>query len=166
MNNKTVIIIGSSRKNGNTSRIAEHLAKEQGWDVVNLSDYKMSYYDYESKNLGDDFLPLIKRIIENYDTLMFATPVYWYNMSGIMKVFFDRLSDLIRIEKDLGRQLRGKNMGVISNCHSDDLEDTYYLPFIKSANYLGINYIGHQHFNADSPSINTFELTQTIHESL
>ena len=36
--------------------------------------------------------PLIP-IIEKYDTLIFATPVYWYSMSGIMKVFFDRKND-------------------------------------------------------------------------
>ncbi len=167
MNNEqqTVIIIGSSRKKGNTSRIAEHLAEQQGWDVVNLSDYEISHYDYESKNLDDDFLPLIRRIIDNYDNLMFATPVYWYNMSGVMKVFFDRFSDLLRIKKDLGRQLRGKNMGVISNSHNETIEDTYYIPFQKTADYLGINYLGHQHFSANSTTINELRLKQTIHEN-
>ena len=91
MNNKTVIIIGSSRKAGNTAKIAMHIAQEHNWEVINLIDYKISYYDYESKNLGDDFLPLIRRIIQNYDTLIFATPVYWYNVSGILKVFFGPL---------------------------------------------------------------------------
>ncbi|WP_278019869.1 flavodoxin family protein [Flavobacterium ginsengisoli] len=100
MQNKKVIILGSSRKNGNTAKIVDKLSKEHNIDVVNLSDYKISHYDYESKNLGDDFLPLIRGIIEKYDTLIFATPIYWYNMSGIMKVFFDRISDLIRIEKE------------------------------------------------------------------
>jgi multimeric flavodoxin WrbA len=49
-----------------------------------------------------------------------VTPVYWYTMSGIMKVFFDRFSDLLRIEKDLGRKLRGKSMAVIS-CGADEI---------------------------------------------
>ncbi|KAF2515859.1 flavodoxin family protein [Flavobacterium zhairuonense] len=149
MENKTVIILGSSRKNGNTTKIVDEISKEHHIDVVNLSDYNISYYDYESKNIDDDFLPLIRRILEEYDTLIFATPVYWYNMSGIMKVFFDRISDLIRIEKETGRKLRGKKIGVITNSHDNEIEDSFYIPFQKSADYLGMKYLGHAHFNAN-----------------
>ena len=157
MKNKKVIILGSSRSKGNTSKIASAISKKNDIDVIDLNNYAISYYDYESKNRDDDFIPLIKNIIEKYDTLIFVTPVYWYNMSGIMKVFFDRFSDLIRIEKETGKKLRGKNMYVISNSHDKDLECNFYLPFQKSAAYLGMNYIGNQHFNAD-----TFEETNTI----
>lgn len=146
---KTVIIVGSSRKKGNTSRIADQVAKSCHADVINLSDYDFSYYDYDNKNLSDDFLPLIKKIIENYSTLVFASPVYWYSMSGIMKVFFDRFSNLLRDEKELGRKLRGKKMAMISNSHDDVLDYDYYLPFRKSAEYLGMEYLGDHHFNAD-----------------
>ncbi|WP_264552720.1 flavodoxin family protein [Flavobacterium sp. N2038] len=149
MENKKVIILGSSRKNGNTTKIVDEISKDNGIDVIDLSDYNISYYDYESKNIEDDFLPLIKGILEKYDTLIFATPVYWYNMSGIMKVFFDRFSDLIRIEKETGRKLRGKKIGVISNSHEDAIEDGFYFPFKKSADYLGMKYLGHAHFNAN-----------------
>jgi multimeric flavodoxin WrbA len=71
MERKSVIILGSSRKNGNTTKIVDEISKEHGIDVINLSDYNISYYDYESKNIEDDFLPLIKGIIEKYDTLIF-----------------------------------------------------------------------------------------------
>ncbi|MFK7049571.1 MULTISPECIES: flavodoxin family protein [Flavobacterium] len=157
----SVIIVGSSRKNGNTARIAETIAKQYKMDVIDLSDYQFSYYDYENKNKTDDFLPLMKQIIKKYDTLLFATPIYWYNMSGIMKVFFDRFSDLIRIEKDLGRQLRQKKMAVISNSHDleKDLDYNFYIPFQKSAAYLGIQYLGNKHINADDPKeLNDIEL--------
>ena len=149
MGNKTVIILGSSRKNGNTTKIVDEISKEHGIEVINLSDFNISYYDYESKNREDDFFPLIKGIIENYDTLIFATPIYWYNMSGIMKVFFDRFSDLIRIEKETGRKLRGKKIAVISNSHDNEIEESFYIPFKKSADYLGMEYLGHAHFNAN-----------------
>ena len=149
MESKKVIIVGSSRNKGNTTRIIENVAKQFNIDVVNLSQYKISYYDYESKNRDDDFLPLIKNILEKYDTLIFATPVYWYSMSGIMKVFFDRFSDLIRIEKETGRGLKGKKMAVISNSHNSEIENEFYIPFRKSAAYLGMDYLGDQHFNAD-----------------
>lgn len=149
MEGKTVIILGSSRKNGNTTKIVDEISKEHGIEVINLSDFNISYYDYESKNREDDFFPLIKGIIENYDTLIFATPIYWYNMSGIMKVFFDRFSDLIRIEKETGRKLRGKKIGVISNSHDNEIEESFYIPFKKTADYLGMEYLGHAHFNAN-----------------
>ena len=149
MENKKVIIVGSSRSNGNTAKIANEIAIQFNIDVINLNDYQFSYYDYESKNRDDDFLSLIKSIIENYDTLIFATPIYWYSMSGILKVFFDRFSDLIRIEKETGRKFRGKNFAVISNSHDDEIDSDFYIPFRKSADYLGVNYIGDNHFNAD-----------------
>ncbi|WP_374174581.1 flavodoxin family protein [Flavobacterium tructae] len=162
MEDKKVIILGSSRKNGNTTRIADEISKETGIDIINLSDYNISYYDYESKNREDDFFPLIKDIIEKYDTLIFATPIYWYNMSGIMKVFFDRFSDLIRIEKETGRKLRGKKIGVISNSHDNEIEESFYIPFKKSADYLGMEYLGHAHFNANILNETTkIELTFT-----
>ena len=149
MEGKKVIILGSSRKNGNTTKIVDEISKESQIDVINLSDYNISYYDYESKNREDDFLPLIKGIIEKYDTLIFATPIYWYNMSGIMKVFFDRFSDLIRIEKETGRKLRGKKIAVISNSHDNEIEESFYIPFKKTADYLGMDDLGHAHFNAN-----------------
>lgn len=149
MGNRKVIIVGSSRSKGNTTKIADEIAARFQIDVINLSDYDISYYDYESRNREDDFLPLICRIIANYDTLIFATPVYWYSMSGIMKVFFDRFSDLLRIEKETGRQLRGKEFAVISNSHDHQIESDFYIPFRKTADYLGMIYLGDKHFNAD-----------------
>lgn len=70
--------------------------------------------DYEHQNSNDDYLKLMKEIIKKYDTLIFTLPIYWYSMSGIMKVFFDRIADLLTFEKELGRQLRGKKMAGIS----------------------------------------------------
>ena len=150
MENRKIIITGSSRSNGNTSKIVAKIAAQFQADIVDLNDFDISYYDYESRNIGDDFLPLIKSIIEKYDTFIFATPVYWYSMSGIMKVFFDRFSDLIRIEKDLGRQLRGKKMFVISNSDEATLDYDFYLPFRFSAEYLGMHYIGNEHYSVNS----------------
>jgi len=149
MENRKVIIVGSSRNKGNTTKIVDGIANKFSIDVINLSDYQISHYDYESKNRDDDFLPLIKKIIEEYDTFIFATPVYWYSMSGIMKVFFDRFSDLLRIEQETGRKLRGKKFAVISNSHDNEIEYDFYIPFKRTADYLGMDYIGDKHFNAD-----------------
>lgn len=147
METRKVIIVGSSRSNGNTSAIAHKIAVDIKADVIDLREYTISYYDYESNNIADDFLPLIKSVLEKYDTIVFATPVYWYAMSAIMKVFFDRFSDLIKIEKETGRKFRGKSMFVVSNSYDEELDYDFYMPFRLSAEYLGINYLGNKHFS-------------------
>lgn len=148
-----VIILGSSRKNGETKKVVAELIRISDWDLIELTDFNISHFDYEHKNRNDDFIGLMKRITDNYEVLIFATPVYWYAMSGIMKVFFDRLTDLLRIEKDLGRKLRNKSMAVISCSNGDNLEDNFWLPFKKSAEYLGMNYITDLHTFQDQLDI-------------
>jgi len=141
----TVVIVGSSRNDGDTATLSKELIHQSNWDLVNLNDYNFSYYDYQHQNRNDDYLPLIRRIVNNYETLIFATPVYWYSMSGIMKVFLDRMTDLLTIEKEIGRQLRGKNMAAISCSNGENLGEYFWLPFSESAKYLGMKYIGNIH---------------------
>ncbi|MBD0400676.1 flavodoxin family protein [Flammeovirga sp. EKP202] len=142
---KSVIIVGSVRNDSNTLKVAERLQKEGDFDIVNLLDYRIGHFDYEHQYKDDDFIALMKTIISKYDTLVFATPVYWYAMSGKMKVFFDRITDLITIEKELGRQLRGKNMAVITTSNGGNLGDDFWHPFKHSALYLGMNFLGGEH---------------------
>lgn len=150
---KTVIIQGSSRSAGDTSKVVNYLATKNDFEVIDLNTKTIGHYDYEYKNADDDFIGLMTEIIENYDTIIFATPVYWYTMSGLMKTFFDRISDLIRIHKDLGRQLRGKHMAMISTSNSDDLVQGFNIPFVESANYLGMTYLGDIHTWVEGDSI-------------
>lgn len=142
---KKVVIVGSSRNDGDTTTMTNDPIEQSKWDIINLNDYHFSYYDYEHLNSNDDYLALMEQIIDKYDTLIFATPVYWYSMSGIMKVFFDRLTDLLTIRKDLGRKLRGKKMAAISCSIGENLGDSFWLPFSATARYLGMEYIGNIH---------------------
>ena len=96
---RNIIILGSSRNDGDTARVVNKLKEKSNWDLIDLNSYDFSYYDYAHQNSDDDFIPLMRNLIEKYDTLILATPVYWYSMSGIMKVFFDRITDLLEIEK-------------------------------------------------------------------
>jgi multimeric flavodoxin WrbA len=157
---RIIVIVGSSRNDGDTTALVKGLIKKTKWDLVNLNDYSFSYYDYKHKNRNDDYLPLMKQMVEKYDTLIFATPIYWYAMSGIMKVFFDRITDLMTIEKELGRKLRGKKMAVISCSNGGNLGEYFWLPFSESAKYLGMKYIGNIHTIAGES--NDLELTEFI----
>ena len=142
---KKVVIVGSSRNDGDTANISNQLIEKSEWDLVNLNDYEFSYFDYKHENRNDDYLNLMQQIVEKYGTLIFVTPVYWYSMSGIMKVFFDRFTDLLTIEKELGRKLRGKKMAVMSCSIGENLGENFWLPFSETAKYLGMEYIGNSH---------------------
>jgi len=142
----SVIILGSARSDGNTKKICDFISTLNKAPVIDLNDYKIAYYDYEHdhENKEDDYFTLMEKVL-GFDTLIFATPVYWYTMSAPMKTFFDRITDLLKIRKDLGRQLRGKNMKVI--CCSSDQEEfpEFWKPFERSAEYLGMHYQGAVH---------------------
>lgn len=139
-----VIIVGSARSDGNTSKVAELLAAETGMALIDLNDWNIGHFSYDLSDRDDDFMPLMHRILE-FDLLVMATPVYWYSMSSVMKTFFDRFSDLIKWHKDTGRRLRGKSMALLSCSESDDRDDFFTMPFSRSAAYLGMEYVGDTH---------------------
>ena len=143
--NKGIILVGSSRSHGDTSKVVTYLQEITGFEAVDLSQKDIGYFDYEFKNKDDDFNYLFKGIVQNYQTIIFATPVYWYTMSATMKTFLDRISDFLYQEKDFGRMLRGMNMGMLSCSNSDDRPEEFHLPFSRSASYLGMNYLGDVH---------------------
>ncbi|WP_299258848.1 NAD(P)H-dependent oxidoreductase [uncultured Aquimarina sp.] len=141
---KGIIIQGSSRSDGDTNIVVSYLKNMTGFDVVDLNQREINYFDYEFKN-EDDFEVIFKNMVQNYQTIVLATPVYWYTMSGIMKVFLDRISDYLYKEKDFGRMLRGKEMAMISCSNDNDRVDEFNLPFSRSAAYLGMDYLGDVH---------------------
>ena len=159
---KTVIIQGSSRSNGNTNKIINYITSIKDYDVIDLYDKKINHFDYNFNNKDDDFLPLIKEVIETYDTIIFATPVYWYSMSGVLKVFFDRFSDLLHFKKELGRKLRGKKMAMLSCGSGSELRKEFSMPFVASADYLGMQYLGDVHTWLESENVISNEVKTSI----
>ena len=159
---KTVIIQGSSRSNGNTNKIINYITSIKDYDVIDLYDKKINHFDYTFNNKDDDFLPLIKEVIETYDTIIFATPVYWYSMSGVLKVFFDRFSDLLHFKKELGRKLRGKKMAMLSCGSGSELRKEFSMPFVASADYLGMQYLGDVHTWLESENVISNEVKTSI----
>jgi multimeric flavodoxin WrbA len=138
---KTVIILGSSRSNGNTKKIIDEIIKiNSDIDLIDLNDYSIGYFNYEFSN-NDDFIPLMKKIIL-FDQVILATPVYWYTMSAQLKTFIDRFTDLLIKEKKLGRKLKTKGLFVISCGNSCRAERDFYSPFKLFAKYLKMNYKG------------------------
>ncbi len=140
----SAIILGSSRKNGDTRMLAEAVAAHTDAVIIDLLGKDIHHYDYEYRHMDDDFIPTIEQILP-YDHLIFATPIYWYAMSGILKTFFDRMTDLIKVRKDLGYQLKGKTLSVISCASDETIPEGFEVPFRNTAEYLGMTYGSHVH---------------------
>ena len=139
-----VIIFASARNDGHTRKVVDALAASCHCPLINLNEKEIGFFDYANANEDDDFIPVIEEILA-HELLIFASPVYWYSMSAGMKVFFERISDLLKWRKDLGRQLRGKSMAVLS-CGSDGGPvQAFVAPFIETAEYLGMEFKGYVH---------------------
>lgn len=104
--------LGSSNPNGNTRRFAEACCRVCDAEIVDISNYNFTPWDYNGKNLKDDFYHLAELMLKSSD-IIFCTPVYWYSMSCQMKTFFDRFSDLLTRRKEIGRALAGMRTWLI-----------------------------------------------------
>lgn len=106
MNKKKVVVLSTSlRGNSNSEKLAEQFAegaKSAGNDVVFLS--------LRGKNIGfcrgclacqstgscviqDDAMEITEEVLST-DVVVFATPIYYYEMSGQMKVLIDRMNSM------------------------------------------------------------------------
>ncbi len=138
-----VAILGSSRADGETARLLDevlsHFPEAERFDLGAL---RIAPYSYEHVHSGDDFLPLARQILKA-QTIIFASPVYWYSMSGQMKIFFDRLTDLTDPPyKALGRQLAGKTVYAVATGGDDAPPTSFSPPFSETAGYFNMGWGG------------------------
>jgi putative NADPH-quinone reductase len=147
--NRTLSILGTSRSRGNTRLVLDAVLQGRA-PVIDLNDHSITPYDYTHRNSGDDFLEMARQVVEA-DTVVFATPVYWYSMSAQLKTFLDRLTDLTRVHKVMGRSLKGKSVFLVASSSSPELPPGFEVPFELTAGYLGMRWGGafHAYFEAD-----------------
>ncbi len=164
---KTLIIQGSSRSTGNTSKIIDLLRSQLPADVLDLRIKNISAYDYNHLNQNDEFLSLMREVVK-YDLLILVTPVYWYSMSGLMKNFLDRITDCLKIEKETGRKLRGKSLAAIACGSEETVTPGFFEPFRLSSAYLGMQYLGELHtwIENNEPNVKVKELVRGFAQNL
>ena len=102
---RVTAIIGSARKKFTYNASEQFLKKIQSlgnieYEIVRLSDYNLEVCKgcklccdkgEEYCPLKDDRDKILKKII-NSDGVIFATPNYFFHVSGLMKIFLDRLA--------------------------------------------------------------------------
>lgn len=147
----TIAIFASARRNGNTGKFIDWIAGELGIDVIDLCEKEITPYDYEHKNINDDFIPLMNNLL-SYENIIFVTPVYWYGPSAQMKIFIDRTSDFLDVEalKDIGRKLRNKTAYIVCTSISGDADSSFLNSFKDTFRYLGMDYGGYVHANCEN----------------
>ena len=105
MNKRLVILSTSPRKNSNSHALAESFAKgaaEAGNEVeiISLIGKQIAFCKgcFACQTTGrcvirDDAIEIEQKVL-NADVVVWATPIYYYEMSGQMKVLIDRLNPL------------------------------------------------------------------------
>lgn len=102
---KVIVVTSSPRKGGNSEILAQKFAegaKAAGSEVkfIAVRDVGLKfctgcmYCQSHDKCVLSDGMNDLYKSFENADVLVFATPVYYYAVSGQLKTFLDRLNPL------------------------------------------------------------------------
>lgn len=135
-------ILGSARQDGNTAALTAAVFQNfNDARMIDLNKLSIAPYNYDNDHEADDFLDLAHMMAEA-DAIVFASPVYWYSMSAQLKVFFDRLTDLTKAHKALGRRLAGKPVFVVATGSAESPPSSFEYPFSETARYFDMRWGG------------------------
>jgi multimeric flavodoxin WrbA len=153
---KNILVINfSHRKNGSTSILIDKFMEELDKinnknnndenfkiELINLIDLKLEPFDYDNNYKTEDLnnFNMIRDKFLNSELIIFASPIYWYGMSGMGKVLFDRLFMSLFGKEDL---TKNKNIGLLFTYGSDSFDSCFIEPFKKTSQYLKMNFIGY-----------------------
>lgn len=138
-----LVLVASARPAGDTAQLVAHVFAPGTCTVADLLAQPLYPYTYSGQYPPDDAFPALVQLLLHHQVLVLATPVYWYAMSGLLKTFLDRLTDLVTIAKPLGRQLRGKKLLVLASGADAALPAGFLEPFQRTAAYFGLHFAGH-----------------------
>lgn len=152
---RIIAFIGSPRKGGNTDRLVEEIlagAEEAGHETekVYLADHNLTPIDPVYGNESNWTDPrqgpaneLIDSMVEA-EVVILGSPVYWFSVSGLMKLFIDRWALYRRGEQRLTDLTMGKQMVVaLAMADSDDSYiDAVLAPLRYAAQWLKMEWTG------------------------
>ena len=150
---KLTAFLGSPRANGNTDTLAAKVldgAREAGWETEAVALRRLNIRPRSACEQCwgkgrpcaiDDDMHLLYEVISGSDVLLFATPVYWYGPTALMKAFIDRL---VPFNRPQGRPLV-KGKGAIVVVAYEEEGPTPAEPLLRmfelSFNYLEVRWI-------------------------
>ena len=134
---KTLVVEASPRRDGNSTTLARSLirglrdAGETQITELFLNDMDIRHCDgcWSCIKLDqpgcviDDDMTGVYPLIAEADLLVFATPIYWWTISGQMKTFMDRLEGLL--DGNGPNNLSGKALALILTYVAEDPDGVY-----------------------------------------
>lgn len=155
MGRKIVILNGSPRKNGNTSALVAEFAKgaeEAGnsitiffLDEMHIHGCKGCFGGHSNKECPcvqkDDMIKIYPAVKES-DMIVFATPLYYWNMSGQIRTAIDRLFALEEGDENLLRG-HGKLAVLLMAAEGKGFEDVlnYYQNLTEHLNWKDFGHV-------------------------
>lgn len=162
---KIVIVMGSPRRNGNSTTLAERVAegaKSVGGEVesYHLHDMNINPCDacdvcLEETEAGciidDDMKDLYPKLHEA-NALVIASPIYWFTVSAQTKLFIDRCYAL---DTPQGNALKGKRIGIILTYGDSDPFNSGAVNALRTFqdifNHIGADIVGMVYGSASDP---------------
>jgi len=140
--NIPLIILASNRRDSNTEKLVKEIYGDNPYHLINLLDYTILPYSYSGVYSADDSFNDLVNVMLEHEDITFATPVYWYSMSGLLKTFIDRLTDIVTIDKEKGKQMKGRSLSVIAAGSDLTMPEGFETPFKLTALYFHVVFKG------------------------
>ncbi len=137
---KVLVLYGSSREGGNTEALTEVVVDGIASTKIHFRQKRILPID-DRRHTADGFQPVdddydaIVQDVLNHDILLFATPIYWYGMSGIMKDFVDRWSQSLRDKRYRFKEELGKKQAYVIMTGGDQPR-LKGLPLVQQFKYI------------------------------
>lgn len=141
-------LYSSARPDGHTFQMVQALNQLLPGESCYLDELNIAQYDYQFRNQEDDFIAVINKMLDA-DTIVFASPVYWYSLTPAFRRFFDRFTDLTELPalKGKGKQLRQKCFYLLATSASQHPPDSFVFPVEQTMQYLGWPFKGTTHLD-------------------
>ena len=123
---KVLVLNGSPRKNGNIEKILKEITNGTDCDFINVHDLNFNWCHgcmaCRTKGnciLEKDDAHVIAEKIKTADVVVIGSPCYWANMSGKLKMLFDRIVYVLMSESKSGIPVplnKGKKCIIATAC--------------------------------------------------
>ena len=162
---KVLVVLGSPRKKGNSTTLAERIIKgaETAGAIVervylhgqNIAPCNACYAcrkeDAKGCVIDDDMQPIYKKLVDSYAWVI-ASPVYWFTMSAQTKLFMDRCFALLGYKKNV---FKGKRIAIaMSYADADPFSSgcvNALRAFQDAFTYTGSTIVGMVYGSGDKP---------------
>ncbi len=132
----TLFINGSPNANGNTAVLATELLVDHAYDTVNLGTTKV--YDY-GQDFDDDEFDSVLEKMRAADTIIMGSPVYWHDLSGMMRNLLDRCYGPVPMGGFSSKRLAVLFQG---SAPTRDMFARVEYTMSRFAGYYGMEYLG------------------------